>query len=118
MADTVKVEPPVRDAGTLQAANDVLSGQSKKGKLAKLLPFLGPAFIASVAYMDPGNFATNIAAGAQFGYMLLWVIVAQQPHGHAAADAVGEARHCYRPESGRSIAAIVFRARWSCSCGS
>jgi hypothetical protein len=40
------------------------------------LPFLGPAFIASVAYVDPGNFATNIQGGAQFGYMLLWVIVA------------------------------------------
>src|SRR5512136_1755932 len=76
MADIIKVEPAARDAGTLQAANDVLSGQSKKGKLARLLPFLGPAFIASVAYMDPGNFATNIAGGAQFGYMLLWVIVA------------------------------------------
>jgi manganese transport protein len=40
------------------------------------MPFLGPAFIASVAYVDPGNFATNIQGGAQFGYMLLWVIVA------------------------------------------
>ena len=48
----------------------------KKGKLSRLLPFLGPAFIASVAYMDPGNFATNIQGGAQYGYMLLWVIFA------------------------------------------
>lgn len=40
-----------------------------------LLPFLGPAFIASVAYMDPGNFATNISGGAQYGYALLWVIL-------------------------------------------
>jgi manganese transport protein len=40
-----------------------------------LLPFLGPAFIASIAYVDPGNFATNIQAGAQFGYELLWVIL-------------------------------------------
>jgi manganese transport protein len=40
------------------------------------MPFLGPAFIASVAYVDPGNFATNIQGGAQFGYMLIWVIVA------------------------------------------
>src|SRR5512136_1884662 len=76
MADTVKVEPRARDASTLQAAGEVLSGQSKKGKLAKLLPFLGPAFIASIAYMDPGNFATNIQGGAQFGFMLLWVILA------------------------------------------
>jgi manganese transport protein len=42
----------------------------------RTLPFLGPAFVASVAYMDPGNFATNIQAGAQFGYLLLWVLVA------------------------------------------
>ena len=39
-----------------------------------VLPFLGPAFIASIAYVDPGNFATNISAGAQFGYALLWVV--------------------------------------------
>ncbi|HEY4723165.1 MAG TPA: Nramp family divalent metal transporter [Anaerolineae bacterium] len=64
------------DTGTVKDAQDVLSGQSKKGALARLLPFLGPAFIASVAYMDPGNFATNIQGGAQFGYMLLWVVVA------------------------------------------
>jgi manganese transport protein len=64
------------DAGTIRAAASVLSGKSKKGFIGRLLPFLGPAFIASVAYIDPGNFATNIQAGASFGYMLLWVIVA------------------------------------------
>jgi manganese transport protein len=42
----------------------------------RLLPFLGPAFIAAVAYVDPGNFATNIAAGSRYGYTLLWVVVA------------------------------------------
>jgi manganese transport protein len=42
----------------------------------RLLPFLGPAFIACVAYVDPGNFATNIAAGSKFGFTLVWVIVA------------------------------------------
>jgi manganese transport protein len=42
----------------------------------RILPFLGPAFIACVAYIDPGNFATNIAAGAKYGYLLLWVVVA------------------------------------------
>src|SRR5437016_6904663 len=41
----------------------------------RVLPFIGPAFIACVAYIDPGNFATNIASGAQFGYNLLWVVV-------------------------------------------
>jgi len=64
------------DAGTIRAAAEVLSGKSNKGFMRRLLPFLGPAFIASVAYIDPGNFATNIQAGASFGYMLLWVIVA------------------------------------------
>src|ERR671933_191284 len=42
----------------------------------RLLPFLGPAFIACVAYIDPGNFATNIAGGSRYGYTLVWVIVA------------------------------------------
>lgn len=41
-----------------------------------MFPFLGPAFIAAVAYIDPGNFATNISGGAKFGYLLLWVILA------------------------------------------
>jgi manganese transport protein len=72
------VPPGVRegDAGTVQAATDVLTGHSQRRGLARILPFMGPAIIASVAYMDPGNFATNIAAGAQYGYMLLWVVVA------------------------------------------
>ncbi|MFH0878384.1 MAG: Nramp family divalent metal transporter [Lentisphaerota bacterium] len=60
----------------IQAAHEVLEGRSSKSRLARLLVFMGPAFIASVAYMDPGNFATNIQGGAQFGYMLLWVVVA------------------------------------------
>jgi manganese transport protein len=63
------------DKATVSAAHQVLSGQKKTGGLSRLLPFLGPAFIASVAYVDPGNFATNIQGGAKFGYTLLWVIV-------------------------------------------
>src|SRR5579884_2019047 len=42
----------------------------------RVLPFLGPAFIAAVAYIDPGNFATNIAGGSRYGYTLVWVVVA------------------------------------------
>ncbi len=60
---------------TAAHAAEVLEGRSKRGFLRKFLPFLGPAFIASIAYMDPGNFATNISGGAKFGYTLLWVIV-------------------------------------------
>lgn len=56
-------------------AKAVLSGKTNNRGWKKLAPFLGPAFIASVAYVDPGNFATNIQGGAQFGYMLLWVII-------------------------------------------
>ncbi len=63
------------DARTLAHAQAVLDGKPVKNRFARLLPFLGPAFIASVAYVDPGNFATNIQGGAQFGYMLIWVIV-------------------------------------------
>jgi len=60
-------------AGTRAAARAVLEGR-RKGLLA-VLPFLGPAFIACVAYIDPGNFATNIQGGSAFGYNLLWVVV-------------------------------------------
>jgi manganese transport protein len=76
-------KPPVKSspvklsntAITTRDAKAVLSGRSRKSRLARLLPFLGPAFIASIAYVDPGNFATNIQGGAQFGYELLWVIL-------------------------------------------
>jgi manganese transport protein len=61
---------------TQSHATAVLEGSSRRGLVGRLLPFLGPAFIASIAYMDPGNFATNIQAGAQFGYLLLWVVIA------------------------------------------
>jgi manganese transport protein len=64
------------DIGTIKAASQVLKGRSKKRGLSRLLPFMGPAVIASVAYVDPGNFATNIQGGAKFGYTLLWVVMA------------------------------------------
>lgn len=63
------------DFKTVAVALEVLGGETRKNRLTRLMPFLGPAFIASVAYVDPGNFATNIQGGAKFGYMLVWVIV-------------------------------------------
>jgi manganese transport protein len=75
--------PPVNESAislgltTLQtelAARDALDGR-RKG-LRAFLPFAGPAIIASVGYMDPGNFATNIQAGSTYGYELLWVVLA------------------------------------------
>ncbi len=61
------------EAAVARAARRSLDGHARG--FSRLWPFLGPAFIACVAYIDPGNFATNIAAGAQFGYLLLWVVV-------------------------------------------
>src|SRR5689334_10204846 len=61
----------------MNATELAASGQSVlRGERRSLWPFLGPAFIACVAYVDPGNFATNIAGGSKFGYTLVWVIVA------------------------------------------
>ncbi|MED3994411.1 Nramp family divalent metal transporter [Peribacillus frigoritolerans] len=56
--------------------SDVLHQSSSSRGIKKLLPYLGPAFIAAVAYIDPGNYATNITAGSKYGYTLLWVIFA------------------------------------------
>jgi manganese transport protein len=62
------------EARVIEAAERALSGE-RRGVRA-VLPFLGPAFIAAVAYIDPGNFATNMAGGSEFGYTLLWVVLA------------------------------------------
>ncbi|MFZ2447176.1 MAG: Nramp family divalent metal transporter [Syntrophobacteraceae bacterium] len=64
------------DSGTLAAAEKALGKERTLAWHRRLLPFLGPAFVAAVAYIDPGNFATNIQSGAKYGYTLLWVIVA------------------------------------------
>jgi len=67
------MEQPIAARMTTEmAAESVLRGEVRG--LKRLLPFLGPAFIAAVAYLDPGNFATNITAGSKYGYLLLWVI--------------------------------------------
>jgi manganese transport protein len=60
-------------AGSLRAAEDALRGYPRGWRI---LPFLGPAFVACVANIDPGNFATNIAGGSKFGLTLCWVILA------------------------------------------
>jgi manganese transport protein len=61
------------EARVLEAAEESLAGRRRGFRGA--WPFLGPAFIAAVAYVDPGNFATNMAAGAGYGYLLLWVVL-------------------------------------------
>jgi manganese transport protein len=61
------------EAAVAEAARRSLDGHARG--MSRVWPFLGPAFVAAVAYIDPGNFATNIAGGAKFGYLLLWVIL-------------------------------------------
>jgi manganese transport protein len=61
-------------ARSIAAARQVLAG--RRSGLAAHLAFVGPAVVASIAYVDPGNFATNIQAGAKYGYDLLWVVLA------------------------------------------
>jgi manganese transport protein len=80
------VNPPVTTpSGTLQAPTAPVvepfepSGLERlraRGRMRYGLGLLGPAFVAAVAYVDPGNFATNIAGGSKYGYLLLWVILA------------------------------------------
>lgn len=73
LSDGGYVEDIPEERGLAASARAALDGR-RRG-LRAILPFLGPAFIACVAYIDPGNYATNIQGGSAFGYNLLWVIV-------------------------------------------
>ena len=71
--------PAVADPGVVALPTPSVSQLQQirsRGRLRGALAVLGPAFVACIAYVDPGNFATNIAGGAQFGYLLLWVLLA------------------------------------------
>jgi manganese transport protein len=81
------VEPVLEGAGALPvlegtgalpapAGLSPLEALLQRGRLRATLAMLGPAFVAAIAYVDPGNFATNIQGGSQFGYLLLWVVLA------------------------------------------
>ncbi|HCT30211.1 MAG TPA: iron/manganese transporter [Bacteroidales bacterium] len=60
---------------SLEEVNKTINTQHKGGFFRKLLAFAGPAYLVSVGYMDPGNWATDIAGGSQFGYKLIWVLL-------------------------------------------
>ncbi len=60
---------------SLEEVNESVATQGKTTKFRKILAFLGPAYLISVGYMDPGNWATDLAGGSQFGYSLLWVLL-------------------------------------------
>jgi manganese transport protein len=72
MTDSVILQASLSER-TAAAASELLAG--RPGGLRAYLAFVGPAVVASIAYMDPGNFATNIQAGAKYGYGLLWVVL-------------------------------------------
>jgi manganese transport protein len=60
---------------SLEEVNESVSTLDKKSAFRKILAFFGPAYLISVGYMDPGNWATDLAGGSQFGYSLLWVLL-------------------------------------------
>ena len=60
---------------TSQDAGTPVAQLRASGRVRGGLPLLGPAFVVAIAYVDPGNFATNFSAGASYGYLLLWVVV-------------------------------------------
>lgn len=60
---------------SLEEVNQSVATENKTTGFRKILAFLGPAYLISVGYMDPGNWATDIAGGSQFGYALLWVLL-------------------------------------------
>jgi manganese transport protein len=71
------MSPPLDATATAEAAGlSPVQRVMAQGRRRAILIMLGPAFVASVAYVDPGNFATNISAGAKYGYLLVWVIIA------------------------------------------
>ena len=71
----LEIAKPNMSARTSLGMTKALSGKGPIGWRTSLL-FMGPAVIASIAYIDPGNFATNIQAGSKYGYSLLWVVLA------------------------------------------
>ena len=70
------VESPIAEGGSIAYTRSPLEVVLAKGPFRATLTMLGPAFVAAIAYVDPGNFATNIQGGAKFGYLLLWVVLA------------------------------------------
>ena len=81
-------------------------------------PLLGPAFVAAIAYVDPGNFATNIAGGAKYGYLLLWVIARREPDGDAHPEPVGQGRHRHGPQPPRAVPRALPAPGRPGACGS
>jgi manganese transport protein len=81
--------------GIQRRARPALVARTDRSSCARWLAF-GPAALVTVGYMDPGNWATDLAAGSGHGYLLLSVVLLLEPDGDAAADPLGAARHRQR----------------------
>ncbi|HLS63737.1 MAG TPA: Nramp family divalent metal transporter [Ruania sp.] len=75
-ADTAGTPAPGARGDDALTTSGASSGRPRPRPNGRLLPLLGPAFVAAIAYVDPGNVAANLTAGARYGYLLLWVLVA------------------------------------------
>ena len=88
-----------------------------RGRTRGVVALLGPAFVAAVAYVDPGNFATNFTAGARFGYALVWVGRGGQPHGDAGAVPIRQDRRRHRARPAGAVPRALRRGRPRVACG-
>lgn len=70
------MSPPVEAGVVVPPPATRLRELRARGRIRGVLPLLGPAFVAAIAYVDPGNFATNVAGGARYGFLLLWAVLA------------------------------------------
>ena len=73
-----KYEPHKTNASLSEVFKSVDTTKKPLGK--RLLAYIGPAYLVSVGYMDPGNWATDLAGGSQFGYQLIWVLSVSYTH--------------------------------------
>ena len=63
------------DTNSLSEVHETVDVREHKKGWRRLLPYLGPAYLVSVGYMDPGNWATDLQGGAKFGYQLIWILL-------------------------------------------
>src|ERR1044071_3815818 len=66
---------PYNTHNSLSDVHETVDVREHRKGWKRLLPYLGPAYLVSVGYMDPGNWATDLQGGAQFGYKLIWVLL-------------------------------------------
>ena len=113
------MSPPPAEAAAIEVPLGIspLETLLLKGKLRATLAMLGPAFVAAIAYVDPGNFATNVQGGARFGYLLLWVVLAANADGDADPVPLGQARHRHRPQPAGALPRALPETGLAGACG-